>query len=410
MSISRLFEIVYLLLERKRMTANELADRFEVSVRTIYRDVDALSSAGIPIYATPGKNGGVALMDHYVLSRAAFSEDEQRQLLTALQSLPGSIRAESEPTLIKLSALFRREEPAWLQVDMSRWGSAGPDQAKFDRVKNAILERRVLAFSYVSTYGQTTQRRVLPARVVFKGQAWYLQGFCLAKEDYRTFKITRILDLSVTNERFDRLLAPPPIEADAPTTNAPSLIHVLLRFAPHMAYRVYDQFDEGCITREADGTLLVEVSFPEDAWLYGYLLSFGLGVEILAPAGLSARLGALAKQIGQTNLKPDTGCQESCDKMSSSNTQEDLNMELQFCQSCGMPLTPDVMGTEPDGSASEHYCSYCYRDGAFTADCTMEEMIAFCAPMMVQGTPGMTEEAAKEQMGQFFPQLLRWKK
>ncbi|NCB63136.1 MAG: WYL domain-containing protein [Clostridia bacterium] len=410
MSVGRLFEIIYLLLERKRMTAQELATRFEVSVRTIYRDVDALSSAGVPIYASPGKNGGVALMEHYVIDRAAFSEDEQRQLLTALQSLPGSIGGGAGETLSKLSALFRRDEPDWLQVDMSRWGSSGPDQEKFDRLKSAILEHRVLSFTYVSTYGQTTARRVLPARLVFKGQAWYLQGFCLAKENYRTFKITRILELRVTDKHFDRPLSPPPIEGNGMPAEAPFVVPVHLRFSPYMAYRVYDEFDEGCVVREEDGSLLVQIAFPEDSWLYGYLLSFGLGVEVLSPPERSARLGALAGKIGQANSNPDIGCQDSCGKMNPSNTQEAIHMEMQFCQSCGMPLTPDLMGSEKDGSTSQHYCSYCYQNGSFTNGFTMEEMIAFCAPMMAQGNAGMTEEQAKEQMRKFFPMLMRWKK
>ena len=174
MPSSRLFEIVYLLLQRRRMTAAELAERFEVSVRTVYRDIDALSAAGVPVYAIPGKGGGVALMEHCVLDRAAFSEGEQRQLLTALQSLPGDARLGAEEVLAKLSGLFRRSEPDWLQVDMSRWGSAGADNAKFDAVKSAILSHRVLRFPYAGSDGQTNWRRVCPARLVFKGRAWYL--------------------------------------------------------------------------------------------------------------------------------------------------------------------------------------------------------------------------------------------
>ena len=179
------------------MTAAELAGRFEVSVRTIYRDIDALSAAGVPVYTTQGKGGGVALMDHYILDRAAFTEEEQRQLLTALQSLPEAARAGADETLAKLSGLFRRRETDWLQVDLSRWGSVEADQRKFEALKTAILDRRAAAFTYVSSYGLTTDRRVLPARLVFKGQSWYLQAYCTEKEDYRTFKVSRILKLSV---------------------------------------------------------------------------------------------------------------------------------------------------------------------------------------------------------------------
>ena len=409
MSSGRLFEIVYLLLERRQMTAAELAGRFEVSVRTIYRDIDALSAAGVPVYTTQGKGGGVALMDHYILDRAAFTEEEQRQLLTALQSLPEAARAGADETLAKLSGLFRRRETDWLQVDLSRWGSVEADQRKFEALKTAILDRRAAAFTYVSSYGLTTDRRVLPARLVFKGQSWYLQAYCTEKEDYRTFKVSRILKLSVLDERFSRPLSPPPIEAGEPPEGF--CIPVRLRFSPALAYRVYDEFDEGCVTRGADGSLVVSVSFPEDPWLYGYLLSFGLGVEVLEPERLRKRLALLAGKMAAHHGNHDTGCQDNCDRMEPSQSQEESHMNHTFCQSCGMPIdAPALRGTERGGTPSEHYCKYCYQEGAFTGEMTMEEMIDFCTPMMVRANPELTPEQARAQMAQFFPSLLRWRK
>ena len=103
MSVDRQFQMIYLLLEKGRMTAGELAEKLEVSQRTVLRDVDALSAAGVPVYTAQGAGGGVALLPGYVLDRAAFSEEEQRQLLLALRSLPGQ---EGGQVLTKLSALF----------------------------------------------------------------------------------------------------------------------------------------------------------------------------------------------------------------------------------------------------------------------------------------------------------------
>lgn len=411
MSSGRLFEIVYLLLERRQMTAAELAGRFEVSVRTIYRDIDALSAAGVPVYTTQGKGGGVALMDHYILDRAAFTEEEQRQLLTALQSLPEAARAGADETLAKLSGLFRRRETDWLQVDLSRWGSVEADQRKFEALKTAILDRRAAAFTYVSSYGLTTDRRVLPARLVFKGQSWYLQAYCTEKEDYRTFKVSRILKLSVLDERFSRPLSPPPIENSGEP--CPFCVTVRLRFTPAMAYRVYDEFDESCVTREPTGNLLVAVTLPDDNWLYGYLLSFGAMAEVLDPPAVRRRLAKMAADIWRKNAEPDMGCQGIGRMMEPSSKEVSvMNPNGQtFCQSCGMPLCdPSVIGTEQDGSPSEHYCKYCYENGAFTGDMTMEEMIDFCVGPMVESTPGMTAEQAKDRMAAFFPTLLRWKK
>ena len=131
-------------------------------------------------------------------------------------------------------------------MELSRWGSAGADNAKFVQLKQAILSRRVLSFTYVGASGQTTRRSVLPARLVFKGRDWYLQGFCLERAAYRTFKLTRMLEPE-PGAPFQRPLSPPPIEAFC--------IPVRLRFSPALAYRVYDEFDEGCVTRGADGSL-----------------------------------------------------------------------------------------------------------------------------------------------------------
>ena len=180
MSANRLFQIVYLLLERGRMTAEELAGRLEVSVRTVYRDIDALSAAGIPVFTAQGKGGGVSLMEGYVLDRATFTEEEQRQLLTALQSMSGQ---EDDSTLTKLSALFHRSEDNWLQVNLSRWGASAWDNEKFNRLRDAIRARRAVTFNYASSRGDTRPRTVLPARLVFKGQAWYLQAWCVQREE-----------------------------------------------------------------------------------------------------------------------------------------------------------------------------------------------------------------------------------
>ena len=188
--VARQFQMVYLLLEKGRMTAGELAERLEVSQRTVLRDVDALSAAGVPVYTTQGSGGGVALLDGYVLDRAAFSEEEQRQLLLALRSLPAQ---EGEQALTKLSALFRRGREDWLQVNLSRWGAGEADNEKFRFLKGAVLERQTLAFDYASSYGGIRARKVLPARLVFKGQGWYLQAFDLEREDYRTFRLSRPL-------------------------------------------------------------------------------------------------------------------------------------------------------------------------------------------------------------------------
>lgn len=295
MSSGRLFEILYLLLSQKKLTAQQLATHFEVSVRTIYRDLDALSAAGIPVCTTQGKGGGIFLLDHYVLDRALFSEAEQSLLLTALQSLPSQTGGQSSEALAKLAGLFHRRETDWLRVDLSRWGNGTHDDTKFTQIKEAIFEQRILTFTYLNSDGKSGDRRVLPIRLAFKGQAWYLQAFCLEKNAYRTFRISRIRQLCVLEEHFE--LPPPPPAIDAEDTSDTGGVAVRLRCCRSLAYRAYDEFDESCIAPREDGSVDIRATLPEDNWLYGYLLSFGTGIEVLSPPHVRRRLAEMAKEI-----------------------------------------------------------------------------------------------------------------
>ena len=144
MQISRLFEIVYLLLERRSVTARELAERFEVSPRTIYRDVDALAQAGIPVYADRGQGGGIRLMEQFVLNKSLLSVKERRELLASVQGMQAVREEEVQPLLEKLSSLFGAEREDWIEVDFSPWTSSGELGKYFQLLKEAILNRQVV--------------------------------------------------------------------------------------------------------------------------------------------------------------------------------------------------------------------------------------------------------------------------
>lgn len=289
MQINRLFQIVYLLLDRKTMTAKELAKYFEVSVRTILRDINTLSAANIPVYTIQGKGGGISIMEGFVLNKAALSEREQNHILIALQSLSAVGHSEARETLSKLGALFQKTGTDWIEVDFSRWGQGKQDNRRFDLIKSAILERRAIRFDYVSSNGEHSFRTACPLKLVFKSKAWYLQGFCLIKRAYRTFKINRMLNVILTDEYFsDGRYSPPPIESSDTVSSAP--VSLELEFPSHVAYRVYDEFDEGCVEKNGDGSYHVFVRLPEDNWLYSFLLSFGSNVKVLSPKHVSDKL------------------------------------------------------------------------------------------------------------------------
>lgn len=297
MSADRLFQIVYLLLEQERMTADALAEVLGVSVRTVYRDVEALSTAGVPVCTTQGKGGGVALMEGYVLDQSAFSREEQRLLLNTLREFP---QQSEEQVLTKLAVLFRRREEDWIHADLSRWGSSGQENEVFQLLRQAIWSRRAVTFVYDDPNESAHPRQILPARLVFLDRACHLQGYDMEKEDYRLFRLSRILDLTISSDVFRRKLNTPDID---PVGNIPPLFRVeaTLKFAPDMAHRVYDEFDRSSVSVQDNGTLLVNVVFPEDQMLYGYLLSFGSGLEILAPDTLRREVEELAAKISASH-------------------------------------------------------------------------------------------------------------
>ena len=414
MKNDRLFQILYLLLERGTMTAPEISRALEVSVRTVYRDIDALSLAGVPVYATQGKNGGVSLMPNYSFDKALLSDEEQNQILYAIQSL----RAVDQPVdalLNKLGGLFQKQNTSWIEVDFSRWGMGSTDSVKFERLKAALTGRRAMEIVYCSTSGETNRRVILPVKLIFKDKAWYLQAYCRMQEDYRLFKISRIVEMTVLEERFDALPDDlPPLEQSGYTM--PMMQTVRMLFSSAVAFRVYDEFERDVISPQPDGTLCVDVAMPQDVWVTSYLLSFGTELTILEPEQLRMELAVQAKAIWERHAKSrnppkhDSYCQVLFARIKASLIQEEKNMEERFCQSCGMPMgdSNELYGTEADGTKSKDYCNYCYDKGAFTADCTMQEMIDFCVKPMLDNIPGMTEEGARAMMNEHFPHLKRW--
>ncbi|MFR5683641.1 MAG: helix-turn-helix transcriptional regulator, partial [Clostridia bacterium] len=202
MQINRLFEIVYLLLKRKTITAKELANRFEVSTRTIYRDVEILSNAKIPIYTTKGKGGGISLLDDYVLNKSILSEEEQNQILFALQSMEKINNQSEKKILEKVSTIFNKSKTNWIEVDFSDWGTIGETENTFQLIKEAVLNRQVLEFIYYNSYGQENKRKVEPLQIYFKDKAWYLKAYCREKQDYILFKISRMKDIRILEESF----------------------------------------------------------------------------------------------------------------------------------------------------------------------------------------------------------------
>lgn len=295
MQSGRLFQLLYLLLEGENWTVRRLSERLEASERTIRRDLDALSAAGIPVYTVQGRGGGVRLLPGFVLDRSLLSGQEQDTILYGLQTLHATGMDATDDLLRELSRLFRRETAKrWIDADFSPW-NGGIDRALFDLLREAILHHIPICFDYYSAEGETTSRTIEPIQLSFKGMAWYIQGWCRLREDFRTFKLNRMDAVTLCEgEHFTPRELPPLPDQIVLGTNMTS---VVVRFAPEIAYRVYDEFDRARIVPQPDGSLIVHTDWPLGLWGVSYLLSYGSTAEVIQPEALRRALAQEAKKI-----------------------------------------------------------------------------------------------------------------
>lgn len=284
MQIQRLFEIVYILLEKKNVTAKELAEHFEVSARTIYRDVETLSEAGIPIYANKGKGGGIRLMPEFVLNKAVITQQERTDILASLSAM-GAVDFSNRNTAFgKLASLFGGPQADWIEVDFGLWSDGEKEARLFQTAKQCILQKQVIRFLYNSGNGETLIREVEPLKLIFKGTAWYLYGFCRIREDFRLFKLRRMESLVVMDERFLRKIPKKVLVPDKEEPEKTEMMKVRIRIEKEAAYRAYDDF-EHCSLQE-DGSVIADAYFQKTDWLINYLLSFGDSCQVLEPVEL----------------------------------------------------------------------------------------------------------------------------
>lgn len=275
---SRLFRILYYVLEKGKVTANELSEKFEVSVRTIYRDIDVISSAGIPIYATQGKGGGIEIADDFVLKKSLLSEKEQEQILVALKGLEGINKQYENELLTKLSAFFKIKNTNWIEVDFTNWQRGNEYDELFNDIKSAIINKNIIRFTYFSSNEKETSREVKPIRLLFKSWDWYVYTFCLLRNEFRYFKLSRIRDLKILDENFEDSYEDVVLIKKMEYKDT---VHVKLKFDRKVAFRVYDEM--GDIKEDEEGNLYSEIELPNDYNLYNYIFSFGESVEVLEP-------------------------------------------------------------------------------------------------------------------------------
>ena len=308
MTIDRLIGILSVLLREGHVTAPQLAARFEVSVRTIQRDVDRLCRAGIPLRTERGVRGGISIMEGYAVDKTVLTNADRGAILAGLRSLDSvSGTGYYRQLMEKLpKAAAGRDQPPddgpqgedgaaddCVIIDLASW--YGPLLApRLAELKEACLRRRLVRFTYCAPGGDS-QRLVEPARLVFRWSSWYLFGWCRERQDWRMFKLTRMLGLETLEERF------PPRPVPSPVLPAeriyPDAIQASIRFAPAARWRIIDEYGRESFTREPDGSLLFRRGFPDREDLLRWVLSFQEQAELLEPEELRRELGRRLKKI-----------------------------------------------------------------------------------------------------------------
>ncbi len=287
MKINRLLEITIILLNRGTITAKELAQRFDVSSRTIYRDVEELSLSGVPVYCNRGNNGGISLIEDYAINRTLLSNSESDKILFALKNLQSTKYPGVDEVLEKLGALFKESSADWIQIDETPWGSNPNQQNKFTDIKKALLDSRSIQFDYISRNNVRDRRTIHPLRVIYKGSGWYLSGYCVKREDVRLFRVSRMKEIIVLESKFNRNDYQTHLENETTPGNfCESLFPIKLTFQEEALYRLYDEYDDDQLIKNEDGTYSVELYYTFDDWLFGYILSFGNNVKVESPVEL----------------------------------------------------------------------------------------------------------------------------
>lgn len=280
MKVDRLFSIVNILVNKKTVTAPELAREFNVSTRTIYRDIEILSQNGVPVYCLQGKGGGISILDGYTIDKALFSDKEQKQILMALDSVNATGQIDVKDSLIKMANLFKRNEDTWVEIDFSPWQQSEKDKIIFETLKNTIFSSHEVSFSYFNTKGEYSDRIVQPYKLVFKSNYWYLYGLCKMKQDMRFFKLTRMDNLKILDSVFQKRNIINNSKYNYLEDG--KLLDVKFKIDSSMGFRVYDEFRRGTISKEND-CFIIETRLPSGEWIYSYLMSFGDAIEILEP-------------------------------------------------------------------------------------------------------------------------------
>ena len=305
MQIDQLFEFVYVLIDKKRATAKEMAARFGVSVRTIYRWVDALCVSGIPIYSLKGRGGGIAISEKFAMDNTLLSEEDRLAIVSsvrALNALGANVKTEQ-----KLSHLVASDAD-WLEVDFAPWSPEGSEvRTLFATLRDSILKKRQVVFDYFSGDGKAQKKTVHPWKLLFKGQAWYLDGWSDSNKEERFFKLSRMRNVKQTGRAAtvsQNSFQAQKLDGDKksardlyPAQEKPKMILIKAKVAAQKISYLMDAFVCQQVKVGKDKSATVTFLAPDTPWICEYLLSFGPDLKIVSPARVKEQVVQLAQKI-----------------------------------------------------------------------------------------------------------------
>lgn len=281
MKVDRMIGILSILLQQEKVTAPYLAEKFEVSRRTINRDIEALCMAGIPLVTEQGKNGGISIMEGYKIDRALLTASDMQAILAGLRSLDSVCKTNRYVQLMEKLSVGASDVLAGDQhilIDLSCWSKASLSP-KIGQLHDAILSGRMVSFSYFGPNGES-ERTIEPYYLVFQWSGWYVWGWCALRQAFRLFKLNRMTGL-VTGEFFEK--RPAKMPDLSPERIFPSCYQVKARIAPEYKWRLVEEYGPESFETQPDGSLLFASGFTDRTSIVCWVASFGGAAELLEP-------------------------------------------------------------------------------------------------------------------------------
>lgn len=290
MKLERMIAIIMLLLQREKMSGKDLAEQFEVSLRTIYRDIETINQAGIPIVTSSGVGGGIGIMNEYKIEKGFFTAKDITSLLMGLGFMSNTLSGDETTALLAKIKSFIPEDKQYemtlkanrISFDLSAWLGSNDPQSKVEEIRKALEHCRIISFMYLGAEGSKVLRTLEPHRLLLKENHWYVQGYCLNRQQFRVFKLSRMSELKRTEERFAMREIPPAFSEFTDTMSRKiQKIKLLLDYS--ILDRLLDYCGEENITPLGNGEFHATLDFIEDDYGYGILMSFGDKCQCIEP-------------------------------------------------------------------------------------------------------------------------------